>query len=266
VLGVDHSGTTILYRMLAYHPSLAWFSQFSLRGGQIPGRSRRPGADRLDRVLRRLPHSWEKSRSRIGRFTVPRPGEEAPIWNYLLEDEATDAARVRSCLREFSKRFNGRPVLAKRPAFVWHLDLLSAAFPQAHFVHIVRDGRPVALSLRAKKLRQAALVGRELDPDVTLQESALDWVDGLERVESTPGIEPIEIRYEDFCADVHGVIDSVLRHSGLDTESYPFERCPPTLSQRNARWLERASDRELAEISEIQRDCLLRYRYSGEPA
>jgi hypothetical protein len=265
VLGVDHSGTTILYRMLAYHPSLAWFSQFSLRGGQIPGRTRRPGADRLDRVLRRFPHGWQKSRSRVGRFIVPRPGEEPPIWNYLLQDEATDAARVRSCLRAFSKRFDGQPVLAKRPAFLRHLDLLHAAFPQARYVHIVRDGRPVALSLRDKKMRLEALAGGELDPGETLHESALEWVDGLERVHSTPGIDPLEIRYEDLCADVHGVIGSVLRHAGLDTESFPFGRCPPTLSQRNARWVETATNRELAEISEIQRDSLLKYRYSPEP-
>ena len=52
VFGADHSGTTILYRMLAYHPDLTWLSQFSLRRGEIPGRRRRPAADRLDPMLR----------------------------------------------------------------------------------------------------------------------------------------------------------------------------------------------------------------------
>ena len=54
VFGVDHSGTTILYRMLAYHPDLTWFSQFSLRRGEIPGRRRRPIADGSILMLRVL--------------------------------------------------------------------------------------------------------------------------------------------------------------------------------------------------------------------
>ena len=38
ILGAAHSGTTILYRMLALHPEVLWFSQFSLRSGEIAGR------------------------------------------------------------------------------------------------------------------------------------------------------------------------------------------------------------------------------------
>jgi hypothetical protein len=37
IIGVDRSGTTILYRMLAYRPALCWFSQFSMRRSEIRG-------------------------------------------------------------------------------------------------------------------------------------------------------------------------------------------------------------------------------------
>ena len=36
----------------------------------------------------------------------------------------------------------------KTPAYVLHLDLLSEVFPEARFVHIIRDGRDVCLSLQ----------------------------------------------------------------------------------------------------------------------
>ena len=36
VVGVEHSGTTILYRMLARHPDLAWLSHYSMRDGKNP--------------------------------------------------------------------------------------------------------------------------------------------------------------------------------------------------------------------------------------
>ena len=52
VLGVAHSGTSILRKMLAYHPEATWFSQYSLRDGSVEGRRRVPFAHAADRALR----------------------------------------------------------------------------------------------------------------------------------------------------------------------------------------------------------------------
>lgn len=284
VVGVAHSGTTILHRMLAYHPEFAWFSQFSLRSAEIPGRFRVPGASRLDRVLRSIPHRWQKEKAGLRRLVVPRPGEAWTIWAHLLEDGGEFASveelaqparssanrklgddtiaveRVRSCLSAFSERFGGRPVLAKVPHsdFYRFLAPLLAACPDARFVHIVRDGRPVAFSLRPK-------FERRLDRHDALLAGAKHWVDSLEQVHATPGIGLLEVRYEDLCEDVHGVIRTVLRHAGLDAEPFPFHRCPPRLSQTNTGWVEKATTEELTTVSEIQHDLLNRYAYPLVP-
>lgn len=260
VFGAPHSGTTILYRMLAYHPDLTWFSQLSLGRGEIPGRRARPGAGRLDVMLRRVPHPWQKEESRLRRLVVPLPSQEKTIWQYLLEDETTDADRVRSCLTDFSERFGGRRILVKWPDFFRFLDLLRSAFPDAHFVHIVRDGRPLAFSVREKFER------KRLGRHDALLAAARHWVEVLERVHATPGINLHELRYEDLCGDVQGEIRSVLRCIGLETEPFPFERCPSRLSVTNTRWIEEATVEELAEVSEIQRDHLAQYRYPSVPA
>jgi Sulfotransferase family len=263
VFGADHSGTTILYRMLAYHRELAWLSQFSMRRGEIPGRSRRPIVDRLDPLLQRLPHPWRKEDSRLRRVFVPHPGEEAAVWRFLLEDETTNAARVRAHLTSFSRRHGGRRLIAKRPAFHRHLELLSAAFPRACFVHVVRDGRPVALSLRSKEVAMRARRGREpVAPDAALEGAARYWVEVLERArKTTTGIDLLEVRYEDLCGDVHALIRTILAHAGLASEGFPFRRCPRALESRNSYWVEAASSRELAEISRIESDLLRRYGY-----
>jgi hypothetical protein len=277
VFGADHSGTTILYRMLAHHPRLVWFSQFTLRDGQIPARSRRPGATRLEplvhsTVRRVAPHSWGKEESgRVRRLVVPRPGEEGKIWDHLLADGEGAADRLRTWVTAWGQRFGSRRLLAKRPAFYRHLDALSSAFPSAAFVHIVRDGRPVALSLRAKGLstgyiHASTTVEERLDPAEALRAGARHWVEVLERVASAPQINLLEVRYEDLCADTHGVVRSVLRHARLENDSFPYSRCPQRLQNRGARWLNAATSAELAEISEIQRPFLLRYGYPGEPA
>ena len=168
---------------------------------------------------------------------------------------------MRSCLTALSERHGHKRVLAKRPAFHRHLEILRTAFPAARFVHIVRDGRPVALSGRAKILAGQAEGGGGVDPNEALQAAANRWVEVLQLVEDAPGIDVCEIRYEDFCDDVHGVIRAVLRHAGLDDESFPFRRCPTTLENRNARWVDAALDQELAEITRTQRDILIQHGY-----
>ena len=140
----------------------------------------------------------------MARLLVPRPGEARTIWESLLGEESLAAGRVRSTLTAFSRRHGRRMVLAKWPEFHQNLDLLAEAFPQAHFVHIVRDGRPIALSLRAK-------FERTLDHDEALQAAARHWVDALTRTDAAREIDVLEVRYEDFCRDVHGTIRSGAR-------------------------------------------------------
>jgi hypothetical protein len=215
VFGVDDLDAAILYRMLAYHPDLTWFSQFSLRAGQIPGRARRPGADRLDRPLRFMRHSWRKEEpSSLSRLLVPHPDTGEVIWNHLFADEEIAAQRVRFYLTALSKRHGRKRVLANRREFDHYLEVLWSAFPTANFVQIVREGPPVALS-------------------------------------GTPGIDLLEIRHEDLCDDVHGVILSVLEHTALDPSTFPLRRCPRMLESRDSRELDPASRGGLKRTSRI---------------
>ena len=263
LFGVDHSGTTVVYRMLAYHPDLVWFSQFTLRDGSIPGRSRRPGAGFFEPLLRFIPHAWDKGDPAWRRWLGPRPGEEGQIWDHLLTDRAAAPGAVRECLTEFAERHGGKRVLAKRPAFGSHLEILNEAFPRARFVHIVRDGRAVAMSVGAKL---TAAGSPEVAPPQTeaVRVAAHGWVEALDRVAAAaPGIALLELRYEDFCADVHGALRTVLQHARLDPERFPFRRCPRKLEVRNAPWLEAASERQLAEITAIEHEMLARHGYES---
>ena len=115
----------------------------------------------------------------------------------------------------------------KMPAYVQHIGPLAGLFPEARFVHIVRDGRDVALS-------NMALDGGPRDP-VAL---ALDWRQRV-RAGRTAGarLGPRryhEIRYEDLVADPVVPITELCAFLDLDFE-------PPMLSltERTDRVLER---------------------------
>ncbi len=260
ILGAAHSGTTILYRMLALHPEVLWFSQFSLRSGEIAGRWSLPFNDPIDSALRQFTrHDWQKASSRRLQWIVPTPSEVRNVWKELLDRSGTTderAAHVRWCVRSFCARRGGRHFVAKWPGFYRDIPVLSAAFPSARFVHIVRDGRPVALSVRHK------FAGAQ-DEDASLVLAARYWVKEIEAVRAAAGsINLLEIRYEDLCRDVHGVLSRVLAHSMLHRYSYPFERTPRRLSSTNRSWTDRGARHELERIEEVQAALLSEYGYT----
>jgi hypothetical protein len=83
----------------------------------------------------------------------------------------------------------------------------------------------------------------------------------VDRVQAARETDLLELRYEDLCEDVHGVIRTILDRAALDSDAFPFQRCPSRLEQTNSRWVDQAPLQELEELSEIQREQLNRFGY-----
>jgi len=110
IVGMPRSGTTLTEQMLARHPLVHG-------AGELPD---------ADSVLLRA--------KREGYPTLPAPGMQA-----LAEDLR---ARFRKHLEH-----HGKPRLVdKMPANYWHVGMLAAAFPDARFLHMVRDPADTCLS------------------------------------------------------------------------------------------------------------------------
>ena len=134
VVGCPRSGTTLLQRMLDAHPQLAVANDAHFihhgihrRAGDVP-----LTPHHVDRVV---------SLRSFHRFAVS-------------EAEARDAARGVSTYAEFVGALFARLAATRRkplsgekaPLYVRYLPLLHSLFPRARVVHVVRDGRDVALS------------------------------------------------------------------------------------------------------------------------
>ena len=116
--------------------------------------------------------------------------------------------------------------------------------------------QPVALSVRHK-------FAGDQDEDASLVLAARYWVKEIEAVRAAASsINLLEIRYEDLCRDVHGVLSRVLAHSMLHRYSYPFERTPRRLSSTNRSWTDRGARHELERIEEVQAALLSEYGYT----
>jgi hypothetical protein len=247
VYGAAHSGTTILYRLLALHPGTTWFSQYSQRDGSVRGRRRLPLAHAVDRVLRRfLTHDWRKEEQGLSRLR-PRPGEAHTILLYVLAapTRSEAAARLRRVVDDECRRWR-RPVLLAKPLPLrGRLDVLAAAHAEARIVHIVRDGRAVAASLRHKFMRSGETAAEGVE------RAAAHWVEMLEEVERLR-TSTLTLRYEDLCADVHGSLARALEHAGLESGAFPFDRVPATLVATNRRRLEELAPGELETVQRAQ--------------
>ena len=265
VLGAAHSGTTILFRLLGLHHEIAWFSQFSQRSGGVPDRFRLPFHRYANRGLRKLfRHDWKKRPRGIRDYLVPRPGEANRVWNFLLppggERGPETVDRLRRVFLQECRDWNRHYLLSKLPRLSGDVQILERAFPQARFIHIVRDGRAVALSCRHKFQRDTA------DPETALVHSGSYW---LRSVQGSRGLESSdrlwEIRYEDFCTDPRAAIRQALGFVGVDANAFPYDRCPQRLRVSNPRWFRRATDDELGTLDALLSDELKRYDYPQPP-
>ena len=165
ILGAAHSGTTILYRMFALHPEVLWFSQFSLRSGEIAGRWSLPFNDPIDSALRQFTrHDWQKVSSRRLQWIVPTPSEVRNVWKDLLDRSGTTderAAYVRWCVRDFCAR-RGRRTLRRQVARL----LSGYTCPQRRLsigqIRAHRAGWPAGSTQRASQVRGRS--GRRREP------------------------------------------------------------------------------------------------------
>jgi Sulfotransferase family len=156
-LGCGRSGTTLVQLMFDRHPDMAMvperhFPLATPRRWVLPD-----GSLNLPRAIRRIENArW------FYRFEMDAGVFEAAA----LDAQPTTYAEVIRCLNAGYARSRGKSRYGnKTPKHVLHIPEIAALFPEARFVHIVRDGRDVALSYLSKNfgpsdVRSAADVWR----------------------------------------------------------------------------------------------------------
>lgn len=123
IVGCPRSGTTVLARILAQAPAFAY--------------------------LHEPHHIWCGVKPELDLWAYALPIKEARLcWNadHLDPQDASRLGQWFELERFVSLRSR---MMEKTPLNVFRLRWLNAAFPTGQFVHIIRDGRDVALSLAA---------------------------------------------------------------------------------------------------------------------
>ena len=206
VVGCQRSGTTLLQTMLDAHPQLAIppESHFIVPLAKRLG----PGAELDDAGRDRLVDALTERR-RFADWRMDH-GEVAAIVERSGPRDLAEA--IRALFAAWAGRAGKTRYGDKTPRYVRYMPLLGELFPEARFVHLIRDGRDVTLSMieAFKRGPQTAVEG------------AMYWradVEAGRRHGRDLGPERyLEARYEDMVADQEGVLRAICDFAELEFE------------------------------------------------
>lgn len=213
-VGRGRSGTTLLRSMFDTHPEMAipYESHFTVTMALDRAKYESGSRFLVSRYLEDLAVNWG-----FRRWGLPF----AEVERFVVDGAPTTYAQAtRLVYRAFAQHHGKTRYGEKTPSFVLHISLLADLFPESRFVHVIRDGRNVALSYRDGGWGPK-----------TLGEAAIYWKRFVRRGREA-GLKLgsrryMEIRYEDLLEDP----DAHLRKlcGFIDLEFYPsmleyFER------------------------------------------
>jgi hypothetical protein len=210
VLGVSRSGTTLLKHMLDRHPRLAIPTE-SYFLPQLWDRHRdRPDREAFLADLERLPkvREWGVTRTDVER---------------RLPDRPSFADAVQAVYRSYAEARGKTRFGDKTPSYMQRLDVLEHAFPDARYLHLIRDGRDAALSFLAMSRRPRFNLARPR----SVGAFAFQWrreVEGARRFgRSQAAGRYREVRYEDLVSEPEKILRESCEFLGLDFDPAMLE-------------------------------------------
>ena len=187
VVGVGRSGTTLLRLMLDAHPQLAIPPETHFLPALIElFADGTPSADDLVAAV--------KSHSGWRDFGLDESQLQAI---FGASAEGGVASAIRAFYAAYAARHSKSRWGDKTPVYIESIAVIGAALgDQARFIHLIRDGRDVAVSRGARAVRR----GREATP---AREEAETWRRRIEgaRTQAAAVGHYLELRYEDLIAD-----------------------------------------------------------------
>jgi omega-hydroxy-beta-dihydromenaquinone-9 sulfotransferase len=263
IIGAPGSGTTLLYQTLCSHRDLAYITHNMLRAGlRKHGRlvgDRRKALFILQNLIHRDPAS-----------TLPHEADAFWMTYFGYYDYRTENDYTEEMAAYFRKKVLQVQNLWGRPRFVnknlqnsFRVRLLKSIFPDAKFIHIIRDGRAVAFSLLNKKDLGATspilLVGFKdiLGYKYQLERSelynyGLAWAEYVRKAREASVVAQgmyYEVRYENLVTQPHNELRKIVDFCELDWYR-KFEEKIPHTQNMNEKWKHKATKDQRTDMEE----------------
>src|ERR1700683_252632 len=215
VLGSPRSGTTLLYHMLL---SAGGFAVYRSEGKVFDLIAPRCGNLRQVGNKRKMLDLWFQTRM----FSVS--GVDAKQFETKILAECNSAGDFLRIFMEQNARDQNVDRWAEcTPEHVLYMSWIKQEIPDALFVHIIRDGRDVALSL--KKQRWVRPFPWDENKEVRVAGASWEWIVGKGRhFGRSLGSDYVELRYEDLLSDPQLTLQKLGRFIGHDLDYDRIQR------------------------------------------
>lgn len=192
IIGAPKSGTTWLQIMISAHPQVCTTVELTL----------------FSKYTAPWIKAWKAEAANIqqGRWNqgLPFLWSEDEFYGYLKEFLSKVYEKVLSINPQATH------VLDKHPGYSMHVEDINMLLPGARFIHMIRDGRDVAVSMVAAQQRIGYGTG-------TIQDSAAEWKRNVRAAQETTQYHDryMEVRYEDLLISGANTLKSVFDFCGL---------------------------------------------------
>ncbi|MFX0201770.1 MAG: sulfotransferase [Candidatus Hodarchaeota archaeon] len=218
-------------------------------------------------------HHWVANWSEAGQIWDPTgyydPDAEHCWGSEMVTKEA--AKRLHSKFEWYRQTHNKRRFVNKHPRNSVRIEYIREVFPDALFVHVIRDGRAVVNSIlkriQQEPRRQKIPFGGFCKPpnwrqhlrDDPVEQVALQWREIVRYIlgkKEELGTRYCEFKYEDLCLMPRDVISSAFEFAGLPASDEFLSRIPISLENMNYKYEEEFSPAQIDTINTIQKDLL----------
>jgi hypothetical protein len=205
IVGCVRSGTSLLRNMLALHPRLECPAETHLFRYAEPF-----GTPDFEKFYKKSSlFKRHRTEDGIAHFDFHYSLRMQPTRKGMMDWYGSEFLRAR-------KNQQGR-WFEKTPQNVYGMLLISAAYPQAKFLHIVRNPLYVAVSLSRG----------DVMPELNARAAANYWIEAAMILSHYKQLAPnriLEFKYEELLADPVEKITDILQFIGEETELFPFTK------------------------------------------
>jgi LPS sulfotransferase NodH len=202
VVGCPRSGTTLLYNMLlssgGFAVYLAESNVFNLlapRFGDLNVRANRE----------KLMDAWLQSKLFRASFL-----DAQKIRAKVLSECRSDGDFLRVVMQEIAQAQGVQRWADNSPEELLHAVEIKKTIPDALFIHMIRDGRDVSLSLDARPHKWIRPFRFDRDNSLLVTGIFWEWmVQGGRKQGESLGSDYMEVRFEDLQADPHTILKAI---------------------------------------------------------
>ena len=260
IIGAPRSGTNIFYRTFAKHPELAWVSN----------------------ITKKVPSSLWLTRFIMLFRKDHRPTEANNVWQKfagsndesLGRDDVTASARkyLRTVLRNNLRIFNKPRFTNKCPGNSVRIEFLKEIFPDAIFIHILRDGRAAAYSIMRSRMEHSGAYWSVKPPGwqdllklPLVDACALQWKMTVEAILQSslklPAGQYMQVKYEELVARPVEIFEQVGKKCGLIWQNDLLQTITAGMDNRNFKWQTEMQDADKNRLNVLLGDFLKQLGY-----